>query len=87
MKFLDLVFDLSAYFFQRGREINTGEKKITAGNVTCEWLRVEAAGVVELGERASPGTPASGYFRLYAKTDGKLYYKNDAGVEKEVATV
>ena len=44
-------------------------------------------GILELTERATPGTPASGKMYLYAKTDGKLYYKNDTGTEKEVATV
>ena len=88
MKFLDLIFDLSAYFFRRGREINTGDKNITTGGaVFCDGLRVEADGVIEVGERASPGTPPSGYLRVYAKADGKLYYMGDGGVEKEVATV
>lgn len=37
---------------------------------------------IRLKEQASaPDTPASGYFQVYVKTDGKLYYKNDAGTE------
>lgn len=37
---------------------------------------------IRLKEQASaPDTPASGFFQVYAKTDGKLYYKNDAGTE------
>lgn len=36
----------------------------------------------ELG--AAPGTPASGKGVVYAKTDGKLYFKNDAGTETEL---
>lgn len=32
-------------------------------------------------EQVAPGTPPSGYVRLYAKTDGKLYFKDDTGVE------
>lgn len=37
---------------------------------------------LRLKEQASaPDTPASGYFQVYAKSDGKLYYKDDAGVE------
>ena len=44
-------------------------------------------GILELTEQATPATPASGKMYLYAKTDGKLYYKNDAGTEEEVATV
>lgn len=35
-----------------------------------------------LAEQASsPGTPASGYGILYCKTNGLLYFKNDAGTE------
>lgn len=32
-------------------------------------------------EAAAPGTPATGKVRLYAKTDGRIYSKDDAGVE------
>src|SRR3990172_1772997 len=34
-----------------------------------------------LTEVAAPGTPNSGYYYLYPKTDGILYGKNDAGTE------
>ena len=44
-------------------------------------------GILELTERATPATPASGKMYLYAQTDSKLYFKNDAGTEVEVATV
>ena len=37
---------------------------------------------IRLKEQASaPDTPASGYMQLYTKGDGKLYYKDDTGVE------
>ena len=36
---------------------------------------------LEYAEAAAPGTPASGIVRIYAKTDGKLYSKDDAGAE------
>ncbi len=36
---------------------------------------------VRIKEASAPSTPASGYFQIYAKTDGKLYTKNDAGTE------
>lgn len=37
-------------------------------------------------ERAAPSTPASGYgTRPYYKTDGRLYVKNDSGVESQVS--
>ena len=32
-------------------------------------------------EAAAPATPASGYARIYAKTDGRIYSKDDAGTE------
>lgn len=32
-------------------------------------------------EGAAPGTPPSGHVVLYAKTDGRMYSKDDAGVE------
>src|SRR5688572_24967081 len=32
-------------------------------------------------EAAAPGTPSSGKARIYAKTDGRIYSKDDAGVE------
>ena len=38
-------------------------------------------GAVEMAEIAAPATPLSGYGRLYAKTDGRLYWKNDDGYE------
>lgn len=36
---------------------------------------------IRLKEAAAPSTPASGYGQLYEKTDGLLYFKNDAGTE------
>lgn len=38
--------------------------------------------IVELS--ASPGSPGSGYQRIYAKTDGKFYVKTSGGVEVEL---
>lgn len=38
----------------------------------------------DMAEVASPATPASGFVRLYAKADGLLYSKDDAGVETVV---
>lgn len=35
-------------------------------------------------QSSSPATPASGYGIVYAKTDGKLYFKNDAGTETDL---
>lgn len=38
-----------------------------------------------LSEAAAPATPASGQVKLYAKTDGLLYSKDDAGTETAVS--
>jgi hypothetical protein len=40
-----------------------------------------------LENSSASATPASGELVVYAKSDGKLYYKNDAGTEVEVAGV
>jgi hypothetical protein len=39
-----------------------------------------------LAEIATPSTPASGYVKLYAKSDNKLYQLNDAGTESQVGS-
>lgn len=39
---------------------------------------------VRMKESAAPDTPASGYGKIYAKTDGVLYWKNDAGTETDL---
>lgn len=41
---------------------------------------------LEFAEAAAPGTPASGIVRIYAKTDGNLYQKDDAGTETSLAS-
>jgi hypothetical protein len=48
---------------------------------TTNSVIIEGGGVLQLAERGTPSTPGSGYLRLYAKTDGRLYYKNDGGTE------
>lgn len=37
---------------------------------------------VELPEVTAPGTPAAGKVFVYAKSDGKIYTKDDSGVER-----
>jgi hypothetical protein len=39
---------------------------------------------LEVTEESSVGTPSSGHLRVYAKTDGNLYYKDDGGTEYQV---
>jgi hypothetical protein len=57
----------------------TTGKLIQNSNVT-----IDDAGSVQVPEIATPTTPASGFLRIYAKSDGNLYYLNDAGVESGV---
>lgn len=40
---------------------------------------------IEFAEGSAPGTPSSGYSRLYTKTDGALYHKDDAGTEVSIS--
>lgn len=40
---------------------------------------------ITLPEISTPSTPASGGYKIYAKTDGKIYGLNDAGTESELA--
>jgi hypothetical protein len=42
------------------------------------------AGAVDLVHQASPGNPASGRTKLYAKTGDKLYYRTSSGTERLV---
>ncbi|HEY1402495.1 MAG TPA: hypothetical protein VGB05_00055 [Pyrinomonadaceae bacterium] len=39
---------------------------------------------LRLAEVAAPATPAAGELVVYAKADGKLYYKNDDGTERAI---
>jgi hypothetical protein len=42
------------------------------------------ASIVLVEQGSSPSTPASGLALLYVKTDGNLYFKNDAGTETQL---
>jgi hypothetical protein len=42
-------------------------------------------GALTVPEIAAPSTPASGKVAVYAKSDGKLYIKDDAGTETDLA--
>lgn len=39
---------------------------------------------IDVNEESAPATPASGKVRMYAKADGLLYSKDDAGVETQL---
>lgn len=44
------------------------------------------AGRFDILTGAAPATPATGYVSLYPKTDKKLYYKDDAGLETPIGS-
>lgn len=44
-----------------------------------------SAAYVNFDEAAAPATPPAGEVRIYAKTDGNMYQKDDAGVETSLA--
>jgi len=69
-----------------GVESDTLRFKI--GNGSSTWAELAYAGELFDGvftEAAAPATPSSGKVVLYAKTDGLLYSKDDAGVETQVS--
>lgn len=63
---------------------STGALLVTIGNTTDTFNWRLANGYVELAEISAPGTPDAGFGRIYPKTDGKLYFKNDAGTESDL---
>lgn len=48
-------------------------------------VMLDDAGAITVPEIAAPSTPASGNVAVYAKSDGKLYIKDDAGTETDLA--
>lgn len=47
-------------------------------------IQIEATHIEVDEQGTAPTTPAAGKVRIYAKNDGKLYIKDDAGAETEV---
>lgn len=58
---------------------------VTAGTTSATAVKIDPSGFVEIPEIAAPATPSSGFVRLYAKTDGKAYQKDDAGTETDLS--
>lgn len=46
----------------------------------------KSAAYIDLDEGAAPATPSAGKVRIYAKTDGSSYQKDDAGTETGLAS-
>lgn len=66
-----------------------GTKNIFSPNFSefFSWLTFSTSFTVEalkVAEASAPSTPASGFGMIYEKTDGKLYFKNDAGTEYDL---
>ena len=53
-------------------------------NATKGGVRIKAGDWLEVPEVTAPGTPGSGFARVYAKTDGKLYALSDGGTEYDL---
>jgi hypothetical protein len=66
-----------------------GHEDLT-GNITelkkagTAVFQFHSSGYINVPEMSAPSTPASGYGSIYGKTDGKLYYKGDGGVEHDL---
>ena len=59
--------------------------KIISGNTIAETLSNKTySDHITVAEISAPSTPASGYGAIYAKSDNKLYFKNDAGTEVDL---
>lgn len=59
----------------------TGDMHFNTVSATIPSFAVMSTGHLRVREYAVPGTPAASFGYLYAKTDSKLYFKNDAGAE------
>ena len=59
----------------------TSKDSQVTGIIVDDSDNVNGLGSLTVGEMAAPSTPASGNVVVYAKTDGALYIKNDAGDE------
>lgn len=68
---------------------NAGYALTSRGTGLAPWWAQSSGGLADQGtftyldatEAAAPSTPASGKVRIYAKSDGRIYSKDDGGVE------
>lgn len=58
---------------------------VTVGTTAATAPIVDPSGFIQLPEIAAPSTPSSGFLRLYVKSDGKAYQKDDAGTETDLS--
>lgn len=59
-------------------EANPGDPGIIGGE---DWDDAHDVDHIDLPEATAPATPATGNVRIYAKADGRVYSKDDAGTE------
>ncbi len=64
--------------------VSDADSTDSLGSSVLKWLSGFLDKLI-LGEAAAPSTPATGDVSLYAKTDGLLYSKDDAGAETLVS--
>jgi hypothetical protein len=65
----------------------TETQTLTNKTLTSPTLTNAAVdGYLDIDEESAPGTPAANTVRIYAKADAKIYKKDDAGVETQLAT-
>ena len=57
---------------------------VTRNLTVQDSLELDSDTTLEVKEMPAPPTPPTGSLFLYAKTDGKLYVKNDAGTESDL---
>lgn len=65
------------------------EEEYVASSGTGSVLRQTGPaidGYLDIDEESAPGTPSANRVRIYAKADAKIYKKDDAGVETQLAT-
>ena len=66
--------------------ITHNSDSLVTRNLTVEDLLALAEDtVIEFREMATPPTPPSGAVSLYAKSDGRLYLRDDAGIEVKLS--
>jgi hypothetical protein len=84
------IIDGSTYFVTDTEDLfmydlGTTAWKVVSGNTIAETLSNKTfSDHIIVAEISAPSTPASGYGSIYAKSDNKLYFKNDAGTEVDL---
>lgn len=68
------------------RADGTGKGVQASGIVIDDSDNVSGLNSLNVSEVAAPATPAAGTVVIYAKTDGKLYIKDDTGSETELTS-